>query len=78
MECTQPKFETWLQSRGLDQQHWTPELLRSLRQRYERENPGMVAAKLATLKHGGDRKSDEIKGPIGPLNNSIAMTPLKN
>jgi len=32
---------------------------------------GMVAADLAKLKHGGDRKSEEIKGPIGTLNNSI-------
>ena len=27
----------------------------------------MVAAKWAGLKHGGDRKSDEIKSPIGDL-----------
>ena len=27
----------------------------------------MVAAKLATMRHGGDRKTDEIKPPIGGL-----------
>ncbi len=31
----------------------------------------MVAAKLAKLRHGGDRKSEEIKGSIDPLISSI-------
>ena len=34
----------------------------------------MVAAKWAGLKHGGDRKSDEIKSPIGGLNQTATKT----
>jgi ParB-like chromosome segregation protein Spo0J len=34
----------------------------------------MVAAKWAKLKHGGDRKSDDIKSPIGDLNQSETKT----
>jgi ParB-like chromosome segregation protein Spo0J len=41
------------------------------RRHLDESQRGMVAAALSTLKHGGDRKSEEIKGPIGTLNNSI-------
>jgi hypothetical protein len=42
MKSTSPKFETWLQQHGYDQQRWNPELLASLRDRYRRENPAMI------------------------------------
>ena len=32
---------------------------------------GMVSARLATLKRGGDRRSEDFKGPIDPLKSSI-------
>jgi hypothetical protein len=33
---------------------------------------GIAAARYATLKHGGDRKSGKIKSPVGDLKASIA------
>jgi len=40
----------------------------NLKRRHLNESQrGMVAAKLANMSHGGDRKSDEIKGSIEPL-----------
>ena len=34
----------------------------------------MVAYKIATLKHGGDRKSEQIKAPIGALIGETSQT----
>jgi hypothetical protein len=35
-------FQQWLEQRGYDQQRWNPELLRSLKARFERENPARI------------------------------------
>jgi hypothetical protein len=36
------KFADWMAEHGFDAQHWSAELKRSLRQRYEREHPAKI------------------------------------
>jgi hypothetical protein len=47
------------------------------RRHLDESQRGMVAAKLAKLKRGGNRKSNKIKGPIGPPTVAEASKQLK-